>query len=207
MNRYSEELTKISNALEYLLDMHYQQKPSEEEWGWENKFWVGDKIRWAHLEKYDHPKASILHLVIMPTLDCPAPIYGFDLVELSGTITGMFLDFTPTAKTCKPATEHVFENPRPVPEWGDFFSESFVCCKPTDHEIDIAISTLPRYISTLKNTKCDPQTHETNKQQQIKYIQGQRKNPQTYRMLKAHRGEEVANRFINDVLFPMHGLT
>lgn len=205
MTQFSHELTAIADALIAHLDYNFSRTTTDD-WGWENILWSGDKIRWAHLEKYAHPKASILHLVIMPQFNVPAPIYGFDLVELNGNITGMFLDFTPTTKPTQPAISGQLENPRPIPDWADFFSEYFVCCKPNEAEVEDAIQSLPKYLYILKKQEIVEDTVDLVKQKQLQYITGQRKNPQTRRMLIAHCGEEKATQFIDQVLFPLKGL-
>lgn len=202
MSKYSTLLNNIADIFTTQLDEYFIRKPLTQEWPWENILWSGDKIQWAHLEKYYHPKASILHLVIMPQTNSPAPIYGFDLIELNGTLTGLFLDFTPTVSESSPFTEYEFVSPRPVPEWGNFFSSHFVCCKPQLDELPHATNTLSRYLIELSATELDDSICEAVVKAQCAYIDGQRKNPQTRRMLTAHCGEHLANRFIDEVLFP-----
>ena len=206
MNKYSHELSQIADWFAAHLDYNYQREPINDHWDWENILWSGDKIRWAHLEKYYHPKASILHLVIMPKFEYQAPIYGFDLIELGGNITGLFLDFTSTGASTIAATDHEFANPRPIPEWADFFSEHFVCCRPQQDEIGIAMDSLPRYNTLIKNTVKDEKSIDTSRESQLQYILGQRKNPQTRKMLQAHCGKAKADLFIDQVLFPLRGL-
>ena len=165
------------------------------DYGWENYVWTSDKFKWAHLEKYCTEKVSVVHCVIMPLSNYNAPIYGFDVIEINGNLTGMFLDITPVDDS-KYHIPRVGEA-RPVPEWGDFFSDQFVCCKPTKESLWTGVDMLIEYLKLLPGKKTGDY-----KQQQEKYIQGQRRNPQTFKMLKSHVGEDTATEFMETVLFP-----
>lgn len=202
MSKYSTLLSDIATSFTHTLDKTFQRQELKQEWPWENILWSGDNIQWAHLEKYYHPKASILHLVIMPNINVPAPIYGFDLIELGGNLTGLFLDMTPTVGEPHKFMDYEFKNPRPIPDWADFFSPYFVCCKPELNEIPHSVSTLGYYMSVLNDTKENDYVIAECEQSQKGYIVGQRRNPQTRRMLTAHCGELLSNRFIDEVLFP-----
>lgn len=203
---YSDTLTGIADFFAMQLDKHFDEVPVPGEWPWENIKWTGNGIRWAHLEKYYHPKASILHLVIMPEINNSADIFGFDLIELNGQLTGLFLDFTPTVNPPQRAVFKDFENPRAVPDWADFFSPYFVCCRPQEHELPLAANSLTDYLDLLESWELSSDRSSDIKQAQLRYLHGQRKNPQTRRMLTAHIGQQPADEFIDTVLFPIHDI-
>lgn len=199
-----EIVTDIKEHFKSLLDQRWQRSEVPGgEWPWLNIRWEGDNIRWAHLEEYTMtPKVHILHLVIMPKLDVPAPIYGFDLIGLSGHLTGLFIDFTKTVGDPPPATTYQFREPRPRPDWAYFFSDHFVCVKPHQDEIEHAVGTLDTWLNILDNTERDESTIEQVRDAQYSYCVNQQQNDKTRKMLKAHIGQEKADQFVEQVLFP-----
>jgi phycocyanobilin:ferredoxin oxidoreductase len=190
--KYSPVLNQVSDAIYNLLHQH--TPVDVKDYGWENRVWTSDLFRWAHLEKYHTAKVSVLHCVIMPHSYTNAPIYGYDVIEINGALTGMFLDVT-TVDEQTFSIPRVGE-PRPVPDWADFFSDQFVCCKPSPQDIWLGVDVLKQYLQMLPGQPGDYVAH------QQKYIYGQRKNPQTFKMLKSHIGEDLAREFMETVLFP-----
>ena len=193
MKKYSEKLRPVANKIyEILRD---NNKVLVKDYGWENHVWESRLFSWAHLEMFCTEKVSVLHCVIMPHKNSSAPIYGFDVIELSGHLTGMFLDLTSVDNKTY-AVPRVGEA-RPIPEWADFFSPNFLCCRPSEHDIWSGVDLLTEYLDML------PYSSESDySKQQQKYIDGQRKNPQTRKMLMSHIGKEKADEFIEEVLFP-----
>lgn len=167
-----------------------------QDFGFHHRKWTNDRFRWAHFEHYTTDKVEIVHLVVMPYSNSEAPIYGFDVINISGTLTGMFLDLTPVnGKTFNIPQVGVS---RPVPDWGGFFSPSFVCCKPNSvDEVMTAVDVLEEYLTWLPDM-----TMENYTAQQQAYIEGQRANPQTRKMLSAHIGEDKANEYFYNYLWP-----
>lgn len=166
------------------------------DYGWENYVWTSDKFAWAHLQKFATEKSSILHCVIMPHSNRNAPIFGFDVNELSGQLIGMYLDITPVNDQ-EYYIPRIGES-RPRPDWATFFSTHFVCAKPQCmddvwHGIDI----LKGYLQLLPGGADGDYTEA-----QRRYTQGQKKNPHTHRMLKKFIGAEQATEYIETVLFP-----
>lgn len=191
--KYSNVLTQVSNEIYSLLEGYTAVEVKD--YGWENYVWTSDLFRWAHLEKYATDKVSVLHCVIMPHSDRNAPIYGFDVIEINGILTGMFLDLTPVDDSSY-FIPQVGEY-RPVPKWADFFSSQFVCCKPSQDDVWLGVDILRGFLQLLPGKPGNDYREE-----QEKYIQGQRRNPQTFKMLKSHMGEDLAKEFIEGVLFP-----
>jgi len=168
------------------------------DYGWDNFAWSSSKFRNAHLQYFKTDKVAILHWVVFPHTNSDAPIYGYDVIEINGILTGMFLDLTPVNDQqyyCLPAVqgEH-----RQRPDWGDFFSPLFVCVRPEPEDLVAGVQTLREYLLNILPGNKDGDYSA----QQQHYVDGQRKNPQTFRMLKSHIGEEKAHEFINTVLFP-----
>jgi phycocyanobilin:ferredoxin oxidoreductase len=194
--KYSESLRQVSNQLYDLLENHGTQI-GVPDYGWENYVWQSDKFARAHLENYWTEKVSVIHCVIMPHTHTNAPIFGFDAIEINGNLTGMFLDVTPVDDTPPPTLPRVGE-PRPIPEWGDFFSDEFVCCKPDLRDLMMGVYVLNYYLEyELPGIPTGD-----NAAGQQRYIDGQRRNPQTFRMLKSHVGEQRAREFMETMLFP-----
>ena len=191
----------MDNNLQPIIDgllAHFNDIDAQvvQHFGFDHRLYSNNKYRWAHFEHYTADKVEIVHLVVMPHKNSRAPIYGFDVINISGVLTGMFLDLTPV-------DGRVFELPqvgtaRPVPEWGGFFSDSFVCSKPHSIEdVAVAVDVLHEYLTWLPDT-----TDENYVDAQQAYINGQRLNPQTRKMLAAHIGEDNANNYFYNYLWP-----
>lgn len=167
------------------------------DFGFDHRKWSNDKYSWAHYEDYRTDKVEIVHMVVMPHTNSRAPIYGFDVINISGTLTGMFLDLT--SVDGRSFTIPQVGTARPVPEWGDFFSDSFVCAKPNSlADLEVAVDLLKEYLTWLPDTT-DFQNYSTAQQA---YVDGQRKNPQTRKMLAAHIGQEKADEYFYNYLWP-----
>lgn len=194
--KFTEDLEKLAQALESRLACYESKELSE--WPWRNTAWASNDFAWAHLQRYCTDKVSILHLVIMPCKNSSAPIFGFDLIEISNTLTGMFLDLTPVTDQVIDFQDQAIGEPRPIPDWANFFGPNFVCVRPRSiDEAYIAVKALNLYMTLLPAIG----TVDYSNQQQ-NYINGQRQNPQTRRMLASHIGMEPAKKFIEQVLFP-----
>lgn len=192
---FSTQLNTTAKKIYNLLD-HYGSPVPIKDYGWENYLWTSERFRWAHLQKFYSDKISILHCVVMPH-NTNAPIYGFDVNELSGQLIGMFLDLTPV-------DDRSFfiprcGEPRPIPEWGDFFSPMFVCCKPDDKDIDVGVEILQTYLYSELPGKADGSCYLEAQQ---RYVTGQKKNPMTWRMLEKFVGKETTSEYIETLLFP-----
>lgn len=197
---YSHTLNRIADQIYDIFDRNeYTALEVDDSYDWDNYRWTSEYFRWAHLEKFVTPKVSVLHCVVMPVSNSNAPIYGFDVIEMNGKLTGMFLDLTPVDNQLF-LVPSVGE-PRPKPEWGHFFSENFCCCVPqSENDVMQGMHLLTQYMSTLSNSLCNIDYSSV----QNDYILGQRENPQTYRMLKSFVGEQKATEFIEQILWPVH---
>lgn len=171
------------------------------DWGWFNVCLTSDRFKRAHLERIVRNKVDILHLVIMPHENDPAPIFGFDVIALNGRLTGMFLDLTPTVADEPWPLNPVINGPqRPLPDWATFFSRQFVSCVPTKEDVWVGHKILQKYLDRL-NPLGAADTDKVKASQQ-RYTEYQRQNPKTNRMLASIVGPERAEEFIHTVLWP-----
>ena len=164
--------------------------------GFDHRKFSNENYQWAHYEDYRTDKVEIVHLVVMPWQNSNAPIFGFDIINISNTLTGMFLDLTPVDNQSFTVPKVGVD--RPVPEWGGFFSDNFLCCKPNSIEdVMTAVDLLSDYLKMLPSI-----TEDDYSSQQQSYINGQRLNPQTLKMLTAHLGDDMANEYFYNYLWP-----
>ncbi len=176
-----------------------------EDYGWENYRWASPSFRIAHLEIFNQNKFLVVHLCIFPHGDDPRPIFGFDVIAGESKVTGVFMDLSPTVLPSKPFSNLDFIKSRDRPEWGDIFSEHWIACRPNESEMiaiaDEAERVLKAYLDTLTTTMHD-QRIEQIVAAQNHYCTQQRKNEHTVKAVKNLLGEERANKFITEVLFP-----
>lgn len=190
---------EIFEQLKRIVEPHAHNVYDVKDYPWDNLIYKSHLFNWCHIEHYNYRTASIVHCVIMPNSNDAAGIFGFDIIDINGIKTGMFLDITPTVGISNPFTNHKFLNPRPIPEWGRF-SEHFVCVKPENNEIKEAFSVLEYYLNSVLNTDFSEMGLIMKKQQD--YVEMQRNNDKTLKMLSSHIGYERALIFMNEVLFP-----
>jgi phycocyanobilin:ferredoxin oxidoreductase len=176
-----------------------------EDYGWENYRWASPSFRIAHLEIFNQNKFLVVHLCIFPHGDDPRPIFGFDVIAGENKVTGVFMDLSPTVLPSKPFSSLDFIKSRERPEWGDIFSEHWIACRPNESEMiaiaDEAERVLKTYLDTLTTTMHDQRIEQIIAAQNHYCVQ-QRKNEHTVKAVKNLLGEERANKFITEVLFP-----
>ena len=176
-----------------------------EDYGWENYRWASPSFRIAHLEIFNQNKFLVVHLCIFPHGDDPRPIFGFDVIAGESKVTGVFMDLSPTVLPSKPFSNLDFIKSRDRPEWGDIFSEHWIACRPNESEMiaiaDEAERVLKAYLDTLTTTMHDQRIEQIIAAQNH-YCTQQRKNEHTVKAVKNLLGEERANKFITEVLFP-----
>lgn len=176
-----------------------------EDYGWENYRWASPSFRIAHLEIFNQNKFLVVHLCIFPHGDDPRPIFGFDVIAGESKVTGVFMDLSPTVLPSKPFSNLDFIKSRERPEWGDIFSEHWIACRPNESEMiaiaDEAERVLKTYLDTLTTTMHDQRIEQIIAAQNHYCVQ-QRKNEHTVKAVKNLLGEERANKFITEVLFP-----
>jgi phycocyanobilin:ferredoxin oxidoreductase len=188
--------------------------------GWINRVWANDNIRRAHIDVVDARDSKglwMMHVCIFPTLDNPAPIYGFDVIAGKNKMTGAFHDFSPSADPQHPmiqgyyeSVEHfVPEKQRELPEWAtNIFTGKMLAAGnvKTDEEaseiIRIALDNLHAYLDEVGATKGEGDQSLVAASQDY-YCHNQQQNPHTPAVMKSlGLPEEDVDVFCKDMLFP-----
>ena len=188
--------------------------------GWINRVWANEYVRRAHIDVVDARDSKglwMMHVCIFPTLDNPAPIYGFDVIAGKNKMTGAFHDFSPSAdpehdmiKGYYESVEHfVPEKQRELPEWArNIFTGKMLAAGnvKTDEEateiIRIATDNLRAYFDEVGITKGEGQPDIVGACQDY-YCHNQQQNPHTANVMKSlGLPEEDVDRFCTDMLFP-----
>ena len=206
------------NATEIQEDgLEYFNRPDS---GWINRVWANDNVRRAHIDVVDARDTKglwMMHVCIFPTLDNPAPIYGFDVIAGKNKMTGAFHDFSPSADPDHPMIQGYYESvenfipekPRELPEWArNIFTGKMLAAGnvKTEEEateiIKIALSNLHAYFQEVGETKGEGAPDLVAACQNY-YCENQQQNPHTPRTMKSlGLPEEDVDRFCTDMLFP-----
>jgi len=198
-------------------------KFNQPENGWINRVWANDNVRRAHIDVVDARDTKALwmmHVCIFPTLDNPAPIYGFDVIAGKSKITGAFHDFSASSDPDHPmiqgyydSVEHFVPNKqRELPEWAqNIFSGKMLAAGnvKTDEEADeiirIALNNLQAYFDEVGITKGEGDRALVSASQDY-YCHNQQQNPHTPKVMKSlGLNEEDVELFCRDALFPKLG--
>jgi phycocyanobilin:ferredoxin oxidoreductase len=209
---FDEQATEIQED-----GLDYFNRPDS---GWINRVWANNNVRRAHIDVVDARDTKglwMMHVCIFPTLDNPAPIYGFDVIAGKNKMTGAFHDFSPSADPDHPmiqgyyeSVEHfVPEKQRELPEWAkNIFTGKMLAAGnvKTDEEateiIQIALSNLHAYFEEVGETKGEGAPDLVAACQNY-YCENQQQNPHTANVMKSlGLPEEDVDRFCTDMLFP-----
>ena len=188
--------------------------------GWINRVWANNNVRRAHIDVVDARDSKglwMMHVCIFPTLDNPAPIYGFDVIAGKNKMTGAFHDFSPSADPDHPMIQGYFESvehfvpekQRELPEWArNIFTGKMLAAGnvKTDEEateiIRIATDNLRAYFAEVGATKGEGNPEIVGPAQDY-YCHNQQQNPHTANVMKSlGLPEEDVDRFCTDMLFP-----
>ena len=206
------------NATEIQEDgLDYFNRPDS---GWINRVWANDNVRRAHIDVVDARDTKglwMMHVCIFPTLDNPAPIYGFDVIAGKNKMTGAFHDFSPSSDPDHPMIQGYYESvenfipekPRELPEWArNIFTAKMLAAGnvKTEEEateiIKIALSNLHAYFQEVGETKGEGAPDLVAACQNY-YCENQQQNPHTPRTMKSlGLPEKDVDRFCTDMLFP-----
>lgn len=212
INIFNEQAQEIQeDGLEYF------NRPDS---GWVNRVWANNNVRRAHIDVVDARDTKglwMMHVCIFPTLDNPAPIYGFDVIAGKNKMTGAFHDFSPSADTDHPmiqgyyeSVEHfVPEKQRELPEWArNIFTGKMLAAGnvKTEEEateiIRIALDNLRAYFDEVGLTKGEGDPTIVAACQDY-YCHNQQQNPHTPNVMKSlGLPEEDVDKFCKDMLFP-----
>ena len=209
---FDKEATEIQED-----GLDYFNRPDS---GWINRVWANKFVRRAHIDVVDARDSKglwMMHVCIFPTLDNPAPIYGFDVIAGKNKMTGAFHDFSPSSDPDHPmiqgyyeSVEHfVPEKQRELPEWArNIFTGKMLAAGnvKTDEEateiIRIATDNLRAYFDEVGLTKGEGDQAIVAGAQDY-YCHNQQQNPHTANVMKSlGLPEEDVDRFCTDMLFP-----
>lgn len=201
MEQYRERFSELL--------LRYLEESYQADFDWFNL--VGsshdNNIKRCHLEHYTNSVIEVIHIVVTPAFHTDMPIFGFDIIAINGKVTFVCGDLTPTVnRSYRLYTE--FESNRDRPKWGAFFSDTALFYEPKPEEVDELFSeffaVLYRYLSDLSKAEfCAEPSKVLLKVNE--YNNEQRKNNKTYKALAAAEGDDVAEKFIKEVLFPEFG--
>ena len=188
--------------------------------GWINRVWSSDTVRRAHIDVVDARESKglwMMHVCIFPTLDNPAPIYGFDVIAGKNKMTGAFHDFSPSSDPNHDMIQGYFESvdhfvpekQRELPQWAkNIFTGKMLAAGNVKSEeeateiIRIATDNLRAYFDEVGETKGEGDPTIVAPCQDY-YCHNQQQNPHTANVMKSlGLPEEDVDRFCTDMLFP-----
>ena len=193
----------------------YEAHDEGHNFSWPNYVFRSSTFRRAHLDivdARDTKKLYMLHLTVMPNLDDPSPIFGFDIIAGPNKVTGAFHDFSPADPTHPMlgwfrdrVSGLEWSRTRELPEWArNIFSRSMVAAgnirdsQELATVIKLVTENLDYYLKEVGHGDGGDYTERHNW-----YCQNQKKNPHTPRVMEAlglDRAE--VDRFIQTCLFP-----
>lgn len=184
----------------------------------ENKCYQTPQFRKLHLELAQvGQNLDILHCVMFPRSDYALPMFGTDIVGGRGQISAAIVDLSPTSsdrslpEAYQTALGNLplksFSQPRPVPAWGDIFSEFCLFIRPAENEEELQfVKIVESFLEThcqyaiAQNPVSDVEQSQILEAQRY-YCTQQQQNDKTRRVLEKAFGEEWANTYMTTVLF------
>ena len=206
---YKNTLNWVANKLEtIILEKSEGVKIPTEEFGWDNRRFIADHFRIAHIERYSDNNLEVLHFTCFPNATCPDPIFGFDIITTEKKCLAAFLDWSPVQNDVTYVSPYEFKTLYNLPEWAkQIFSKDAIAIVPDDKEFEIianiAVRCFEEYIDILSECKSIPEKVHEITSSQNHYCENQQKNERTYSVLKAKLGEDKAKDFMTSILFPM----
>lgn len=186
----------------------------------ENHCYQTPQFRKLHLELAQvNNGLDILHCVMFPNPAYALPIFGADLVgRQSGAISAAVVDLSPvTGDRSLPSSYQAalsalppvaFSQPRPLPEWGDIFSEFCLFVHPTNaQEEDLFLNRVQEFLTlhcqlARRELPLTAQADIYNiAAGQRYYCRKQQENDKTRRVLEKSFGAEWTDRYMNTMLF------
>ena len=209
---FNDNATEINEA-----GLDYFNRPDS---GWINRVWANDHVRRAHIDVVDARNTKglwMMHVCIFPTLDNPAPIYGFDVIAGKNKMTGAFHDFSPSSDPDHPMIQGYYESvdhfvpekQRELPEWArNIFTGKMLAAgnvksdEESDEIIRIATSNLRAYFNEVGLTKGEGDQTIVAASQDY-YCHNQQQNPHTANVMKSlGLNPDDVDVFCRDMLFP-----
>jgi len=210
-----DKLIDISEKMKYELEeiSHVEQ---QHDFPWPAlSYYNPNLFRRADLDIIDareERKLWMMHLVVYPHLNDPAPIYGFDVIAGPKKVTGAFHDFSPVdpnhfmmSEFHERAAKFIPSKKRELPEWArNIFSGSMISAgnvrdgDELQELLDLCLSNLQYHINNIGGSTENNYTKEHNW-----YAINQKKNPHTPRVMENMGVEpDEVRRYIDTCLFP-----
>lgn len=214
MNTIFEQLEEAHDSILSRL-ARYEAYDEGHRFSWPNYVFRSPAFRRAHLDIVDAREAKklyMLHLTVMPHLNDPSPIFGFDIIAGPRKVTGAFHDFSPVDPSHPMlgwfhdrVSVHTWSRKRELPEWArNIFSGDMVAAgniqdsQELNTVLKLVIENLDYYLEGVGNGTNRDFTKEQNW-----YCHNQKKNPHTPRVMESLGLDPVEVRsFINTCLFP-----
>ncbi len=183
-----------------------------------NELYEARSFRKLHLETaLFGTSMEILHVVFFPHPNFDLPIFGLDIVAISGRISAAIVDLSPVSKKLplwidnqlKQIKTPVFQKVRDLPEWGDIFSSYVQFVSPvnsTEKElfkliIDKFLDIIISYSDSIVSDPMDSSSTMDRYKGQLYYCLQQKRNDKTRAVLANAFSPTWANRYIDMVLF------
>jgi len=215
MSMVWDKLIDISEKMKYELEeiSHVEQ---QHDFPWPAlSYYNPNLFRRADLDIIDareERKLWMMHLVVYPHLNDPAPIYGFDVIAGPKKVTGAFHDFSPVdpnhfmmSEFHERAAKFIPSKKRELPEWArNIFSGSMISAgnvrdgNELQELLDLCLSNLQYHLKNIGGSTDKDYTKEHNW-----YAINQKKNPHTPRVMENMGVEpDEVRRYIDTCLFP-----
>jgi phycocyanobilin:ferredoxin oxidoreductase len=182
---------------------------------WINDIFKSPVFRWAHVEFFSiADQIAVIHVCVFPHFDHAAPIFGFDIIASCHKATGAFLDLSPTVDVAEKAIAQWgmktkkdragFSDHRDLPDWAaEIFSPSALAIRPVSlQEVDDVLALGRASLAMWLDQPAITFPAAQMMAAQRRYVEGQRRNQHTFRMLSTCVGPALAREFIDDWLFP-----
>jgi phycocyanobilin:ferredoxin oxidoreductase len=182
---------------------------------WRNDLFVGRGFRQVHIESFSIVgQLGILHVCIFPELDRNAPIFGFDIIAGKNKATGAFLDLSPTTRAADTIVQAwasatierraQFVEKRSLPDWAEaVFSPAALAIRPVSTgDVERALALGRWSLAMLLGAELSEAAETEMFEAQTRYVEAQRRNEHTFRMLAGCVGADLAREFIDIWLFP-----
>jgi phycocyanobilin:ferredoxin oxidoreductase len=185
----------------------------------ENHCYETPQFRKLHLELAQVGNGlDILHCVMFPKPDYALPIFGADLVGGRGAISAAIADLSPVNSERSLPTHYrealsllpelPFSQRRPLPEWGDIFSEFCLFVRPVGAEEEANFLKQAQQFLTVHCQIASAATPLASQQDRAEVLAGQQyyckkqqQNDKTRRVLEKSFGAEWAERYMTTMLF------
>ena len=193
----------------------YEEVDEGHRFSWPNYVFKGANFRRAHLDIVDAretKKLYMLHLTIMPHVNDPAPIFGFDIIAGPNKVTGAFHDFSPVVSKhplldlfSNRASFYEWSKVRELPDWAKaIFSGHMIAAGNIQSELELkrllmlVMNNLKHYLNSIGERSSADYTDRQNR-----YCHYQKQNPHTPKVMAAlGLDPQEVQRFIEECLFP-----